>query len=108
MLDHHLNGLVARERTVLDAVDAGANAGADAGVAVRVRRDLEPGAMRFVDDRRELFVGVLLRTREPAVRHDAARRGDLDEAGAVLDLVADGLAHLAARRSRCPPRRSAA
>ena len=64
------------------------------GVAVRVRRDLEPGAVRFVDDRVELFVGVLLRAREPAVRHHAARRGDLDEAGAVLDLVAHRLAHL--------------
>ena len=34
------------------------------GVAVRVRRDLEAGAVRFVDDRRELLVGVLLRARE--------------------------------------------
>ena len=50
-----------------------------AGVAVRVRGDLEPGAVRLVDDRRELLVGVLLRAREPAVRHHAARRGDLDE-----------------------------
>ena len=51
----------------------GADARPDAGVAVRVGRDLEPGAVRLVDDRRELFVGVLLRAREPAVRHHAAR-----------------------------------
>ena len=79
MLDHHLDGVVAGERAVLDAVDAGTDARADAGVAVRVRGDLEAGAVRFVDDRRELFVGVLLRAGEPAVRHHAARRGDLDE-----------------------------
>ena len=94
MLDHHLDRLVARERAVLDAVDAGADARADAGVAVRVRGDLDAGAVRFVDDRLELLVGVLLRAREPAVRHHAARRRDLDDARAVLDLVAHRLAHL--------------
>ena len=80
MLDHHLDRVVARERAVLDAVDAGPDARPDAGVAVRVRGDLEPGAVRLVDDRRELLVGVLLRAGEPAVRHHAARRGDLDDA----------------------------
>ena len=94
VLDHHPDRVVARERAVLDAVDARRDAGADAGVTVRVGRDLEPGAVRLVDDRRELLVGVLLRAREPAVRHDAARRRDLDEPGAVLDLVADRLADL--------------
>ena len=46
---------------MLDAVDAGLDRGADAVVAVRVRRDLEPGAVRFVGDRPQLLVGVLLR-----------------------------------------------
>ena len=44
---------------------------------------------------RELLVGVLLRARRAGVRHHAARRAHLDELRAVLDLVADGLAHLA-------------
>ena len=55
-LDHEVERLVARERAVLDAVDAGLDRGADAVVAVRVRRDLEPGAVRLVGDRRELLV----------------------------------------------------
>ena len=42
-----------------------------AGVAVHVRRDLQPGAVGLVGDGRELFVGVLLRARRTGVRHDA-------------------------------------
>ena len=48
---------------MLDAVDARADARSDTGVAVRMRRDLDPGPMRFVDDGRELLVRVLLRAR---------------------------------------------
>ena len=39
--------------------------------------------------------GVLLSARGAGVRHHAARRAHLDDLGAVLDLVADRLAHLA-------------
>jgi hypothetical protein len=94
VLHHELDRVVARERSVLDAVDAGADAGADAGIAVRVRGDTQTGAVGLVDDRRELLVGVLLRAGGPAVRHDAAGRGDLDDLRAVLDLVPHTLADL--------------
>src|SRR5207249_4756619 len=95
VFDHHLYGLVARERPVLDAVDPGTDAGPDARVAVRVRGDFQARSMCFVGDRRELFVRVLLRAGETAVRHHPTRGRDLDETCAVLDLVADGLAYLA-------------
>ena len=64
-------------------------------VAVGVRGHLEPGPVRFVDDGPQLLVGVLLRAGRAGVRHHAARGADLDDLGAVLDLVADRLAHLA-------------
>ena len=64
MLDHQLDRVVGGEGAVLDAVDAGADARPDAGVAVGVRGDLDAGAVRLVDDRLELLVGVLLRARE--------------------------------------------
>ena len=56
MLHHELDGVVARERAVLDAVDTGANARADTGVAVRVGGDAQAGAVRLVDDRGDLLV----------------------------------------------------
>ena len=43
---------------------------------------------------RELLVGVLLGAGRTGVRHHAARGAHLDQLGAVLDLVADRLAHL--------------
>jgi hypothetical protein len=79
---------------VLDAVDAGLDGGADAVVAVGVGGDLEPGPMGLVGDGDQLLGGVLLRTGRARVGHDAAGRAHLDELGAVLDLVAHGLAHL--------------
>ena len=63
-------------------------------VADRMRGDPDAGPVRLVGDRRELLVGVLLRAGSGAVRHHAARRGDLDQLGAVLDLVAHARAHL--------------
>ncbi len=50
--DDELERLVAGERAVLDAIEAGLDRGPDAVVTVGVRRDLEPGAVRFVGDRR--------------------------------------------------------
>ena len=62
-LDEQLQGLVAHQRAVLDAVEAGLDRRADAVVTVGVRRDLEPGAVRLVGDRGELLVRVLLGAR---------------------------------------------
>jgi hypothetical protein len=59
--DHHLNGLVAGERSVLDAIDAGPDARANAGVPTGVGRDPDAGPMRLVDDGCQLLVGRLLR-----------------------------------------------
>src|SRR5262245_59768935 len=94
-LYQQLERLVAHERPVLDAVDAGFDRGADAVVAVGMGGDLETGAVCLVDDDAELLVGVLLRARGSRVRHDPARCAHLDQLRTVLDLVADGLAHLA-------------
>ena len=54
-----------------------------------------PAPMGFVDDRPQLLVGVVLRTRGAGERHHAARRAHLDLRGAVLDLVAHRPADLA-------------
>ena len=87
--------LLAHQRGVLDAVDAGLDRGADAVVAVRVRGDLHAATVGLVDDRAQLLVGVVLRARRTGERHHPARRAHLDQLGAVLDLVAHRLAHLA-------------
>ena len=63
MVDHHLNGVVAGEEAVLDAVDARPDAGPDRAVAERVRGHPDAGAVSLVGDRGEFLVGVLLRTR---------------------------------------------
>ena len=89
MVDHHLDGLVGGQETVFDAVDAGADAGLDRAVADGVGGDPHPGAVRFVGDRGELLIGVLLGARRGAVRHHPARRRHLDQLGAVANLVAD-------------------
>ena len=67
---------------------------ADAGVAVGVRRHPQTVAVGLVDDGLKFFVGVLLAPGGGAERHHATRSRDLDQFGAVLDLVAHGLAHL--------------
>ena len=79
---------------MLDAVDAGLDGRDDRLRAVGVRGDPQAAPMRFVDDRAEFLVGVVLGSGGAAVRHDPARRADLDELRAVLDLVADCLADL--------------
>ena len=50
--------------------------------------------MGLIDDGAQLLVGVLLGTGRPGVGHHPARGADLDELGAVLDLVAHRLADL--------------
>ena len=94
MIDHHLDGVVGSQEAVFDAVDPGANTGPDRGVADSVRGHPHPGAVRFVGDRGEFRVGILLGTRTRAVRHDPARRRHLDQLGAVANLIADAGDHV--------------
>src|SRR4029450_8966147 len=93
--DNEPQGVLAGQRAVLDAVDAGLDGGPDAVVAVGVGCHPEAGPMGLVDDDPQLLVGVLLGPRRAGVGHDPARSADLDQLGAVLDPVAHGLAHLA-------------
>ena len=46
-----------------------------------VSGDADAGPVRLVDDGLEFLVGVLLRPHLTVVRHDAARRRDLDHGG---------------------------
>ena len=94
-LERELLRLLAHQRRVLDAVDARLDRGPDPLVAVRVRGHPHAASMGFVDDRPQLLVGVVLRTRGAGERHHATRRAHLDLLGAVLDLVAHRAAHLA-------------
>jgi hypothetical protein len=93
-LDHQIERLVTHEGTVLDAVDARLDRRPDAVVAMGVGRHRETGPVGLVRDGPQLVVGVLLGAGRAGVRHHPARRADLDQLGAVLDLVADRLAHL--------------
>ena len=70
---------------MLDHVDAVLEDAADAVLVGRVGGDRQPVPVGLVDDRVELLVGEL----EPVV---AAH--DLDQVGAVADLVAHGATHL--------------
>ena len=94
-LERELLRLLAHQRRVLDAVDPGLDRGPDALVTVRVRGDPHAASVGLVDDRPQLLVGVVLRARRAGERHDTTRRAHLDQLGAVLDLVAHRLAHLA-------------
>ena len=94
VVDHHLDGVVGGQEAVFDAVDAGTDTGPDRAVADGVRGDPHPGAVRFVGDRGELRVGVLLGTRGGAVRHDPTRCRHLDQLGAVANLVAHARDHV--------------
>ena len=79
---------------MFDRVHAGADRGVDARFAVRVRGDLHAQEVRRFDDRPHFFVRELLRVAGVADRKHAAGRGDLDQIGAVLVLVPDGLSRL--------------
>ena len=96
MVGHHLDGFVGRQKSMLNAVDSGADTSADGAIADGVGGDPDPGTMRFVGDGSELGIGVLLRPRCRAVRHYAAGCRYLDDLGAVANLVAhtgDNLGH---------------
>ncbi len=91
---HEVDGLVAHERAVLDAVDSRFDGGPDPVVTVGVGGHAEPRSVRLVDHGTQLLVRVLLCSRRAGVRHHAARGAHLDQLGPVLDLVAHGLADL--------------
>lgn len=69
MIDHHLDRLITGQEAVFDAVDPGADAGLDRGVADGVCGHADSGPVGFVGDRGELGIGILLRARRGAVRH---------------------------------------
>jgi hypothetical protein len=86
----HRERLIVAVRAVLDGVDAGANRGLDAPLAVRVRRDFHAEQMRGLDNRAHLLVGELLRIARVADRQHAAGCRELDQVGAVLVLITHG------------------
>ena len=88
-----LGGAVERQ-AVLDGVDALLDRDPGAAEALRVGRHPEPHPVRLVDDGGDLLAGHLGRLRVLALHRAGAGGHDLDEVGAVADLLADGLAHL--------------
>src|SRR5690606_36068736 len=85
-----LDRLVVQHGAVVDGGDTGADGGLDALGAVRVRGDLALGHLGRVHDRPNLFRIDLQDADRIAGREHAAGRADLDDVGAVLDLVPDG------------------
>ena len=79
---------------VLDRVDARIHRQLDAGEAFGVRRDAEALPVRFLDDRLDLGPRHLSGLHRLAGHGEGAGRHDLDQVGALLDLLAHGLAHL--------------
>ena len=94
MIGHHLDGVVGSEETVFDAIDSGTDAGLDRGIADGMGGHSNPCAVGFVGDRGEFRVRILLCARARAVGHDSARCRDLDQLGAVANLVPDAGDHI--------------
>ena len=74
---------------MLDGVDAGLGGPEDALRSVGVGGDFAAEAVGVGDDGLHLFEGVLAGLRIVALGEDAAGGADLDEVGAVLDVLAD-------------------
>ncbi len=94
VVDEHLDRLVVHQEAVLDAVDAARDGVLDRLGAVGVRGHPQPAPVRLVDDGPQLLVRIVLCACLSGQRHDATRNADLDQLGAVLDLVAHRLADL--------------
>src|SRR3546814_3393721 len=77
VLDRELDRLVAREAAMFDRVDSGEDRGADALVAMRVRRDLDPQHVRLVGDRLHLLERQLLRADAVAERRSEEHTSEL-------------------------------
>ena len=86
--------LVVHQEPVLDAVDAGFDGVLHRLGAVRVCGDPHPAPVRLVDDRPQFLVRIVLRTSLPVNDITPPETADLDQLGAVLDLVAHRLADL--------------
>ena len=89
---------------MLDRVYAGEHGVAGGLVAVAVAGNFLPQPVGLVAQGGHLFQGELGRIDFVGQRQDAAGRAELDDVGAVLDLVPDGLAETdrGRRRSRRP------
>ena len=75
---------------MFDGIDAGAQRGIDAALAVGVGGDFPAHGVRSLDDGFQLLFGELLLETGRRVRQHAAGGRDLDEVGAFLDLLAHG------------------
>ena len=91
---HQVQRLVVEKRAVFDRVDAGADRTLRAFSAVGVRGGLLSQGVRFVDDGVQFVLGELRDVRGIGQREDATGGADLDDVGAVLDVVPHRLASL--------------
>ena len=79
---------------MFDGIDTGKNRSLDTLIAVRVCRYLAAMGVRFVDNGLHLFQRVLGLADFRAFREYAARRTELGQVDAVLDVLADLAANL--------------
>ena len=79
---------------MLDAVDSACDGVLDRLGPVGVCGDPQAPSVRLVDDGPQFLVRIVLRACLSGQRHHAARNADLDQLGAVLDLITHGLADL--------------
>src|ERR1035437_495742 len=91
---HHVEGLVVEEAAMLDGIDAGADGDFGAARSVGVGGSFAAQGVRFGDDGVEFGLGELGGIDVVGEGEDAAGGAGLDDVGAVLDVVAHGLAGL--------------
>ena len=92
--DHHVEQVVVDRDAVLDRVDAGEERVLDSRTSHRVRGDLVPQPVRFIDDGFHLLERECRSARQRAVLlHEVRAIGvDLDPVGAVRELLANRFA----------------
>ena len=93
MIGHHLDRVVGSQEAVFDAVDPGTNT-ARIAVADGVRGHPYSRAVGFIGDRGELGVGVLLAPGPVLCDMTPPEAGDLDQLGAVANLIPDASDHV--------------
>ena len=77
---------------MFDGIDARIQRGDNAALAMRMCGHLATHRMRRLDNRHQLVIRELLFQTRACVGQHPARRGDLDNVGAFLDLLAHGAA----------------